>query len=74
MKRSVISTETLLPFATMFWLLAIAAVVLGAQNKPGAAASRPDAALQMEAKSTYESVCASCHATYRDNNERHPAK
>jgi len=72
MRRSVISTETLLPVATNVCLLMFAAVVLGAQNKPGVATSRPDAALQMDAKSTYESVCASCHALDGRGGERGP--
>jgi putative heme-binding domain-containing protein len=72
MKHSVILTGTLIPFTTVFCFLAAAAIVLSAQNKPGATSSDTDAARRREAKATFESVCASCHGLDARGGERGP--
>src|SRR5215831_7739778 len=66
---SPVSRET---FATVFWLLATTASVLSAQNKPAANSSETSVARQTDAKTAFESVCASCHGLDAQGGERGP--
>jgi len=66
---SLISWEAI---PTVFFVLGIAAIVLGAQNKPAASSSETNAAGRTEAKRTFESVCASCHGLDAHGGERGP--
>src|SRR5215470_2442283 len=59
-------------FPTVFWLLATPAIVLSAQNKPVANSSETNAARRTEAKTTFESICASCHGLDARGAERGP--
>lgn len=52
--------------------MAVASVLLPAQDKQAATPSDRNAASQTEAKATYESVCASCHGLDARGGERGP--
>jgi cytochrome c oxidase cbb3-type subunit III len=62
----------LIPFLAVCCTLSIAAIVLYAQNKPGAPDSQASAQSLTEAKATYESICASCHGLDGHSGERGP--
>ena len=68
-KRSV-SAETLI--LLVFCLLGIARIELGAQNRPGATASKRKAAGLLAAKRTFDTACASCHGLDARGGERGP--
>jgi len=53
-------------------LIAVAAAASGARQKSPLAASTAQAVDQVEAKSTYESVCAACHGLDARGSERGP--
>ncbi len=59
-------------FPIVSWLLATAAIVLSAQDKPAANSSETNAARRTAAKTTFESVCASCHGLDARGGERGP--
>ena len=62
----------MIQFRALFCFLAIAAIALGAQNKPGTATSKTNAAGRVEAKSVFDTVCASCHGLDARGGERGP--
>jgi cytochrome c oxidase cbb3-type subunit III len=68
-KQSV-SAEALL--TAVFCVLAIAAVPLGAQNRARTTASKTNAAGLAEAKTAFNTACASCHGLDARGGERGP--
>src|SRR5271169_4006283 len=71
-ERSVLSPKTLISFPVILCVMAVASVVLPAQDKQAATPSDRNAASQMEAKAKYESVCVSCHGLDARGGERGP--
>lgn len=71
-RRSVVSAETLIRFATIFCFLATAAILLHAQDKQGTAASDSKTARRSESRAVFESVCASCHGLDARGGKRGP--
>lgn len=69
---SALSPMTLISFPAILCLMAVASLVLPAQDKQAATPSDMGAASQMEAKATYASVCASCHGLDARGGERGP--
>ncbi|HKW64085.1 MAG TPA: c-type cytochrome [Candidatus Acidoferrum sp.] len=63
---------TLIRLPSVFLFLAVVAIALGAQNKPGSTSSKTNAAGRAEAKSTFEIACASCHGLDARGGERAP--
>src|SRR5438034_10794037 len=70
-KRSV-SAEVLIRLTAVSCFLAIAAVPLSAQNRPGRTASKTNAVSLMEAKAAFDTACASCHGLDARGGERGP--
>ena len=70
-KRSV-SAKALIPLTAVFCLLAIAAIVLSAQNRVGRSASKTNAVGLREAKTAFDTACASCHGLDARGGERGP--
>jgi putative heme-binding domain-containing protein len=62
----------LIPLFSVCGVLFFASLLLRAQTKPGMAPSQTSAANLAEAKTTYESVCASCHGLDAQGSERGP--
>src|SRR5262249_51804965 len=70
-KPFVIPTGAAIALTTMC-SLAIASGVFSAQGKPETLRSRTSAARRIEAKTVFESVCASCHGLDARGGERGP--
>lgn len=70
-KRSV-SADALIPLTAVFCVLAIAAIALGAQNRPPTTASKTNAAGLREAQTAFNTACASCHGLDARGGERGP--
>lgn len=64
--------ELLIQFSTISCFLAIAATALSARSKPGATTSQTNASRRVEAKSVFDSACASCHGLDARGGERGP--
>lgn len=64
--------ELLIQFSTMSCFLVVAATALSAQTKPGTTPSKTKAADRVEAKSVFDSACASCHGLDARGGERGP--
>lgn len=62
----------LLLFSAACCVLSLAAILVNAQNKSGATPSDANTASRADAKSIYESVCASCHGLDARGSERGP--
>ncbi len=69
---SVLSEYLPIRFSKIFLLIAIGSVLLSAQDKPARPPTESDAASQLAAKPTYESVCAACHGLDARGSERGP--
>ena len=70
-KRSV-SAEGLLLLTSVFCVLVLAAIALDAQNSPPTTASKANAAGLSEAKTAFNTACASCHGLDARGGERGP--
>jgi cytochrome c oxidase cbb3-type subunit III len=70
-KRSV-SAEALILLTAVFCVLAIAAIALGAQNSRRTTASKTNAVGLREAKTAFNTACASCHGLDARGGERGP--
>ena len=71
-KPIVIPTGAAIALTTIFCSLAIASVMVIAQDKPEKSKSRTSDARRTEAKIAYESICASCHGLDARGAERGP--
>ena len=71
-KRSVSAEAWIPPLTAVFCLLAIAAIAVSGQKRPGATASKTSAAGLLEAKRTFDTACASCHGLDAHGGERGP--
>jgi putative heme-binding domain-containing protein len=70
-KRSV-SAEGLILLTSVFCVLVLAAIALDAQNSPPTTASKTNAAGLSEAKTAFNTACASCHGLDARGGERGP--
>jgi cytochrome c oxidase cbb3-type subunit III len=70
-KRSV-SAEAMIVLTAVFCLLTIARIAPGAQNRPPTTASKTNAASLREAKTAFNTACASCHGLDARGGERGP--
>jgi cytochrome c oxidase cbb3-type subunit 3 len=70
-KRSV-SAEGSILLTSVFCVLVLAAIALDAQNSPPATASKTNAAGLSEAKTAFNTACASCHGLDARGGERGP--
>ena len=71
-ERSALVPGTLISFPAILCAMAVATVLLPAQERQATTPSNRNAAGQIEAKATYESVCASCHGLDARGGERGP--
>jgi cytochrome c oxidase cbb3-type subunit 3 len=71
-KRSFVSTAAGIPLRAIACSLAIVGVLLRAQDKSLTATPDANAARRIEARSAFESVCASCHGLDAGGGERGP--
>lgn len=69
-KRS--ASAALILLTPVFCVLAIARIALGAQNRPPTTASKTNAAGLREAKTAFNTACASCHGLDARGGERGP--
>ena len=70
-KRSV-SAEGLILLTSVFCVLVLAAIALDAQNSPPTTASKTNAVGLSEAKTAFNTACASCHGLDARGGERGP--
>jgi cytochrome c oxidase cbb3-type subunit 3 len=71
-ERPALSPGALISFPAILCAMAVATVVLPAQERQATTPSNMHAAGEIEAKATYESVCASCHGLDARGGERGP--
>jgi cytochrome c oxidase cbb3-type subunit III len=71
-RKPSVSAEVLIRLTAVSCFLAIAAVPLSAQNRPGRTASKTNAVSLMAAKAAFDTACASCHGLDARGGERGP--